>query len=107
MLLAFGHAKKKTKKGTNEAGFWGKFQITAYTQRLRPKRVAFQALGIWKSRDFTCWSIWKVREMSFRSVKSLRRANTDALVEKQLWYCNLFIFYKDCVFIAVERDTKF
>ena len=45
--------------------------------------------------------------MSFRSVKSLRRANTDALVEKQLWYCNLFIFYKDFVFIAVERDTKF
>ena len=43
--------------------------------------------------------------MSFRSVKSLRRANTDALVEKQLWYCNLFIFYKDCVFIAVERGT--
>lgn len=45
--------------------------------------------------------------MSFRSVKSLRRANTDALVEKQLWYRNLFLFYKDSVFIAVERDTKF
>ena len=45
--------------------------------------------------------------MSFRSEKSLRRANTDALVEKQLWYCNLFLFYKDSVFIAVERDTKF
>ena len=45
MLLALGHAKKKLKKARMRPDS-GEIPITAYTQRLRPKRVAFQALGI-------------------------------------------------------------
>ena len=29
----------------------------AYTGWLRPKGVSFQASGVWKDRDSTCWSI--------------------------------------------------
>ena len=37
--------------------------MMAYTRRLRPKGVSFQASGIWKGRDSTCWSIWRGREI--------------------------------------------
>ena len=42
----------------------GVLPIMAYTGWLRPKGVPLQASGTWKSRDFTCWSIWKGWEIS-------------------------------------------
>ena len=49
--------------------------MMAYTGRLRPKGVFFQASGISKGRGFTNRSIQKGREMSFGSVKGPKRAN--------------------------------
>ena len=46
--------------------------LMAFTGRLRPMRGTFARVlaGIWKGRDFTCWNIWKGREIChFRPVK--------------------------------------
>ena len=50
-------------------GVWSRGEvlpIMVYTERLRPKWVPFSGFrsGIWKGMDFTCWSIWKGREIS-------------------------------------------
>ena len=49
-------------------GIWSRGEvlpIMVYTERLRPKWVPFSGFrsGIWKGMDFTCWSIWKGREI--------------------------------------------
>ena len=57
--------------------------------------------GTWKGRDFTCWSIIMKGEgnLSFRSVKWLKRANRYILwLRKRRGFARL---------TAVERDAKF
>ena len=49
--------------GTGSTAFKGRGGVMAYTGRLHSKEVSFQASGLWKGRDFTCWSIWKGSEI--------------------------------------------
>ena len=44
-------------------GGGGLLLMMAYTRWLRPKGVSFQASGLWKGRDSTCWRMWKGREI--------------------------------------------
>ena len=65
-------------------GVWSRGEvlpIMVYTERLRPKWVPFSGFrsGIWKGRDFTCWSIWKSREIGhFGRLKAGPEGLTDA-----------------------------
>ena len=47
MLLAFGHAKKKTKKGTNEAGFWGNSYYCLHAEA-SPEKSSFSGFRYMK-----------------------------------------------------------
>ena len=62
-LLIYANAPKWV-----PVGIWSRGEVLpaiVYTEKLCPKWVPFSGFksGIWKGRNFTCWSIWKCREI--------------------------------------------
>ena len=62
-LLIYANAPKWV-----PVGIWSRGEVLpaiVYTEKLCPKWVPFSGFrsGIWNGRDFTCWSIWKCREI--------------------------------------------
>ena len=75
-----------------------------YETALPERGTFFQASGIWKSRDFTCWSIWL-------SVKGPKRPNRWILYgliksgKLPIFVINSYL--NDNAFTAVKRDAQF
>ena len=91
-------------RGTPNDGLLpGYYNGVQWPIRGRSASVPFSGFtwGTWKGRDFTCWSIIMKGEgnLSFRSVKWLKRANRYILwLRKRRGFARL---------TAVERDAKF
>ena len=73
------------------------------------KGCLFQALGIWKGRDFTSWSIKRAGNLSFRFVRDLKGL-TGAFYgfkkdKKTSWFSDLFIFKRRCIYSS-EKGCK-
>ena len=80
--------------------------ILAFTGRLCPKEAPFQTLGLWKSRDLTCWSIWKGWEICHCSLwKTQKSWQMEIMAVKKCRKRSgfvLYLYFNDSAFTAVR-----
>ena len=84
----------------------GVLAILAFTGRLCPKGVPFQTLGLWKVRDFTCWSIWKGWEICHCSLWKTQKGWQIEIMAVKKWRKRSgfvpYLYFNDSAFTAVR-----